>query len=796
MRKRVLLNSSLLLLNLIFCAFINAQEKVNFEDHILPIFKNSCFDCHNPDKSKADYSLTTFEDAIKGGETGPAVVSKNPEESLLYRLIVRTEKPYMPRKEPKMDDQKIKLIRMWIQQGLLKSSSAKAIVQKKPKVKIADLKPSKGKPKVALKMPKMVNLEPIFKTNRKGQLLAQASNPWSPLVAFSVGNQILLYDINKILLRGIIKFPEGMAYQVRFTRDGKFLFASGGIAGQTGKYALWRVEDGKLIREGGQEFDSILSGDISNDLRFVSTGGSSKLVKIYDFDSGKILHKLKKHNDWVLATEFSPDGVLLASSDRNGGIVVWESQSGQEYCLLNGHKSAVNAISWRADSNFLVSGSEDGNIKLWSLHRRRQIKNWRGHNGGVLWVEYGNDGKIVSCGRDKLVKVWDKNGKLLKQFRHFKDLPLQSSFSSDRKFIIAGDYNGEAAAFNIKNGKLRNRFILNPPSVKEQLATNSSQITTFQSRTNQKKDLQIKIKKNIVNIQKVLNKKKNELNVITKKSKEGGKQINQVELKKKIGVLQKEIKTIESRLSPVVKKRNEINKQLKYLSWKYKELNKQDFYWKSAQHVSEINKITKMISDNKNQLLQIGAETKKYETSWQKLKGKEQELSSFLKIGKKEANELKSLIKKGNSLLEKELKTVSSKLKERGLISAKIYEAEFMKKTLDKKEDKNQINLNKEKELAAKIKSLDDKLNKSKLLVKKITNNNNQLIQKKKQLDARLKSAPIELTKIKKEMKRLNQLLTTPNPLLKSIPIKIKDLKEKSKIHYAKFNEQYELFQK
>lgn len=783
-------------------SFLNAQEKINFEDHILPIFKNNCFDCHNPDKSKADYSLTTFEDAIKGGETGPAVIPKKPDESLLYRLVIRKEKPYMPRKEPKMDDSKIKLIRLWIQQGLLKSAGASVIKQKKSKTKISALKPSKGKPKVALKMPKMISLEPIFRTKQTGQLLAQASNPWSPLMAFSVGNQVLLYDVNKLLLRGVLKYPEGMAYQLRFSRDGKFLLGSGGVAGQKGNYILWRVEDGEIIRQGGQEYDSILSGDISQNLKYVGTGGSSKFVKIYELSTGKILHKLKKHNDWVLATEFSPDGVLLASADRNGGIVVWESKSGQQYCELNGHKSAVNALSWRADSNFLVSGSEDGNIKIWSLHRRRQIKNWRGHNGGVLWVEYGQDGKIVSCGRDKLLKIWDRNGKLIKTIKHFKDLPLRASFSSDRRFVIAGDFRGEAVVFNAKSGKLRNRMALNPPSVKEQLKNNSKQVGAIKNRLTKKINEQGKHQKNVVSVQSMINKKKNELKGLKKKpvpsekGKVGDQKLNPAEKKKKIAGLQKELKTFNTRLKPMLKKRNELNKQAKYLKWKQQELIRQDYYWQSALLINEINEIKSTIDGFEDQITQFQTDLKDKEARWQLLKKDDEQKALFLKTGQKELSRLKVETKKGKAQYSKNLKLISTDLKERGKLNSELYEATFMKNELKVDGANDEKILTKIRSLTLKLKTLNAKIEKSKAVLLKLKKANSNKTSQLNKLNKKLKVAPGELSKIKNEMKILSQQLSTPNPLSKSLPEKIKLKKSKYDLLVIKFNTLFSKFEK
>ena len=47
----------------------DAPAKVTYNDHILPIFKNACLNCHNPDKKKAGLDLSTYQGASRGATT-------------------------------------------------------------------------------------------------------------------------------------------------------------------------------------------------------------------------------------------------------------------------------------------------------------------------------------------------------------------------------------------------------------------------------------------------------------------------------------------------------------------------------------------------------------------------------------------------------------------------------------------------------------------------------------------------------------------------------------------------------
>ena len=81
-----------------------AQEKITYQDHVLPLIENNCGKCHNPDKKKGDLDLTSYSGALKGGGSGPVVVAGNPDSSKLWKAITHAEDPTMPPNKPKLPD--------------------------------------------------------------------------------------------------------------------------------------------------------------------------------------------------------------------------------------------------------------------------------------------------------------------------------------------------------------------------------------------------------------------------------------------------------------------------------------------------------------------------------------------------------------------------------------------------------------------------------------------------------------------------------------------------------------------
>src|ERR1700687_1466785 len=58
-----------------------------FKEHVRPILLARCFRCHGGKSTEAEFSLTDREDALRGGQSGPAIVPGFAGRSLLYQLV-------------------------------------------------------------------------------------------------------------------------------------------------------------------------------------------------------------------------------------------------------------------------------------------------------------------------------------------------------------------------------------------------------------------------------------------------------------------------------------------------------------------------------------------------------------------------------------------------------------------------------------------------------------------------------------------------------------------------------------
>ena len=453
-----------------------AADKINFQDHVLPILRNRCLKCHNPDGAKADLDLSSQSSILLGGSSGEVVVPGDPDSSRLFLLVSHQEEPKMPPNSPKMPQPELDAIRAWIAGGLLENAGGKAMASKRPTMDLALTSAPIGKPAGPAPMPHDLLLEPLIRTSRPNAIRAIASSPWGPLLAIAGQKQIFLYHSQTNELLGVLPFAPGEPLVLKFSRNGSLLLAGGGQAGKSGTVVLYDVATGKQIGQLGEEYDSVLAADISADQSLIALGGPGKLVKVYTTSDGSLVRSIKKHTDWICALEFSPDGVLLATGDRSAGLHVWESFSGNLFYTLDGHKGVINDVSWRGDSNVLASASADGTIKLWEMRSGKQVKSWTAHAGGVEAVEFTHDGRLASCGRDRVAKAWDQGGKQIRVFEAFGDYATQVTFDHDGTRLVGGDFSGEVRVWQATDGKRIANLSVNPPAIAERIEVANKQL--------------------------------------------------------------------------------------------------------------------------------------------------------------------------------------------------------------------------------------------------------------------------------------------------------------------------------
>jgi hypothetical protein len=122
-----------------------------FSQKVHPLLEAKCFGCHGEPKDReAELDMRTRAGLLKGGESGkPALVAGQPNQSPMFKAVLRQGKLKMPPKERnKLELEEIEIIRQWITDGALWSE------------------PKEGKPKWALKPEDIWAFQPVARHSR------------------------------------------------------------------------------------------------------------------------------------------------------------------------------------------------------------------------------------------------------------------------------------------------------------------------------------------------------------------------------------------------------------------------------------------------------------------------------------------------------------------------------------------------------------------------------------------------------------------------------------------------------
>lgn len=114
---------------------LKQQPRIDFVKHIQPIFETACVSCHDADKKKGDYDMSTLAAAFTSGDSGEdPFTAFHPDKSFAYSLMALPEDDdyLMPPKKSggPLAKEKIETVKMWLEQGAIWPDGLPALTAK------------------------------------------------------------------------------------------------------------------------------------------------------------------------------------------------------------------------------------------------------------------------------------------------------------------------------------------------------------------------------------------------------------------------------------------------------------------------------------------------------------------------------------------------------------------------------------------------------------------------------------------------------------------------------------------
>lgn len=188
-----------------------------------------------------------------------------------------------------------------------------------------------------------------------------------------------------------------------------------------------------------------------------ASGSLDREIKIWDINSNVSLKTINtslsmyslnviKHNKgFTVASGHYNDIIKLYSNKTNNildfGREAVELECDESYSYI---KTMIN-IRYN-NKEFLISGSEAGDIRVWDLNSYQVISTIHAHIHCVNGLSHVKENLIISCGRDKTVKIWDFiSGRLIKVYKDLDSTvhSLQNiTTEMNENMFLVGGLNG------------------------------------------------------------------------------------------------------------------------------------------------------------------------------------------------------------------------------------------------------------------------------------------------------------------------------------------------------------------
>lgn len=234
-------------------------------------------------------------------------------------------------------------------------------------------------------------------------------------------------------------------------------------AGDDKKITLWRKNGQNL---GTIPFSSSDSGDnieeaiasinFSNKTsRYLCTGGSGQVVRIWDLQRKRCIKWLKGHTGSISGAMYNCKDEHLASISVNGDLIVHNLASGARAAeLKDPYEQMLRVLDYsRVSRHLLATAGDDGSVYMWDTTGRSPKVSWlKQHSAPTAGLSFSpsNDKVIASVGLDKKMYTFDSGSRRSTSCISY-EAPFSSlAFRDDGWILAAGTSNGRVVFYDVR----------------------------------------------------------------------------------------------------------------------------------------------------------------------------------------------------------------------------------------------------------------------------------------------------------------------------------------------------------
>ncbi|XP_059666320.1 protein NEDD1-like [Cornus florida] len=233
-------------------------------------------------------------------------------------------------------------------------------------------------------------------------------------------------------------------------------------AGNDKKISLWQKKGQSMgtIPVAGSDSvnieESIMVISFSNKgSRYICSGGTGQVVRIWDLQRKRCIKWLKGHTDTITGAMYNCKDEHLASISLNGDLILHNLASGSRAAeLKDPNNQVLRVLDYsRISRHLLVTAGDDGSVHLWDTTGRSPKVSWlKQHSAPTAGVSFSpsNDKVIASIGLDKKLYTFD-SGTRRPSFCIPYEAPFSSlAFRDDGWILAAGTSSGRVVFYDVR----------------------------------------------------------------------------------------------------------------------------------------------------------------------------------------------------------------------------------------------------------------------------------------------------------------------------------------------------------
>jgi WD40 repeat protein/serine/threonine protein kinase len=233
---------------------------------------------------------------------------------------------------------------------------------------------------------------------------AAAFTPDGRRVLIGAAERIVTWDVESGVLTECHREREARVRALLVTPDGgSYLRAADGAPLQEHVLAT-----GHVARTLPPQPGFITALAQSRDGRWVVSGGTDRVVRLWDLKAARCVQAHSGHSEAVLAVAIAPDAHLAVSGGQDGTVRVWDLVNGKALAQLNDHRGRVSAVALDVARGLVASAGEDALVRLWDLKSGQVTLRLAGHTRPISALALCSPrGLVISAGADRALRVHD-----------------------------------------------------------------------------------------------------------------------------------------------------------------------------------------------------------------------------------------------------------------------------------------------------------------------------------------------------------------------------------------------------